>query len=331
MKRLLLLLLSVTLFSCSDEFQTNEELTKQESANRIESESLSVMSYNVYQLPSVLPQYKSKERAVQLLKYITNLSTNSPDVLVIEEGFNARFGNEFLAKIKSIYPYATPLLGLYCSSGGGSTLYPNNWDGYFGNCGNSIFHINGGIIILSKYPILKKYQLIYENQINSPEGLTNRGVAYAVIEKNNKKYHIFGTHTASEQPNYPGSVTRELQFTEMKNFKNFFNIPATEPVIYAGDMNVEFTQNAEYLTMKNKLNGDINYTFNPLTDRGTYSNLNTVVQYQGYTTYNNTLDYIFISKENKLPTEIPVMQRFTASYWGGDISDHDPVYVKYNF
>lgn len=332
MKKLIVLLSFITLYSCSEDNLFSLENANEKTKRLSEvTETLSVMSYNVYQMPSIAPQYKSRERAAELYKYIINLGINTPDVLVIEEGFNARFGDEFLAKIKSLYPYATPLLGLYCSSGGGSTLYPNNWNGYFGNCGNTIFHVNGGTIILSKYPIEKKYQLVFQNKIGSIEGMANRGVAYAVVVKNGKKYHIFGTHTASEQPGYPGKETREKQFAEMRNFKNYFKIPVTEPVIYAGDMNVEFSLTSEYQNMQSILLGGINYTFNPLTQRGTYSNQNTVVQYQGYYNYNNTLDYIFYSKEHKLPAYEPEMKQFVAKYWGGDVSDHDPVYIQYTF
>lgn len=332
MKKLIVLLSVITLYSCSEDTILSSENTNENNKRATQTtETLSIMSYNVYQLPSIAPQYKSKERAAELYKYIINLGTNTPDVLVIEEGFNARFGDEFLAKIKTLYPYATPLLGQYCSSGGGSSLYPNNWDGYFGSCGTSIFHVNGGTIILSKYPIEKKYQLIFQNKISSIEGMSNRGVAYAVVVKNGKKYHVFGTHTASEQPGYPGRTTREKQFTEMRDFKNYFKIPVTEPVIYAGDMNVEYTLTAEYQKMQSILVGGINYTFNPLTQRGTYSNQNTVVLYQGYKDYNNTLDYILYSKEHKLPAFEPEMKQFVAKYSAGDISDHDPVYIKYTF
>lgn len=332
MKKLLLICVALAFVSCSEDSLFSVENAEKSNA-RLSSttETLSVMSYNVYQLPSIMPQYKSKERASELLKYITNLGGNTPDVLVVEEGFNARFGDEFLAKIKATYPYATPLLGLYCNAYGGTALYPNTWDGYFGKCGNSILNVNGGILIFSKFPILKKYQYVFQTQINSAEGLSNRGAVYAVIQKNNKKYHVFGTHTASEQPNYPGRATREKQFTEIRNFKNYFNIPTTEPVIYAGDMNVEYTLTDEYLKMKSLLNGVNNYLFNPLLDRGTYSNQNTVVQYQGFKGYNDTLDYIFLANEHKQPVTISPTQRFTAKYFGGDISDHDPVYVKYAF
>lgn len=204
MKKLLFLLGWFSIVSCSDESAFLLENTKFSVNRFVESaETFSVMSYNVYQLPSILTQYKSKERAVELQKYISNLGTETPDVLVIQEGFNARFSDEFIAKIKSIYPYMSSLLGLYCTSGKGTLLYPNDWDGYYGDCGDTLFHINGGIIILSKYPILKKYQMIFKNKINSPEGLTNRGVAYVIVQKNGKKYHVMGTHTASEQPNFP--------------------------------------------------------------------------------------------------------------------------------
>ncbi|AND63400.1 hypothetical protein AX766_02655 [Flavobacterium covae] len=332
MKKLLFLLGWFSIISCSDESIFLLENTKF-SANRLveSAETFSVMSYNVYQLPSVLTQYKSKERAVELQKYISNLGTETPDVLVIQEGFNARFSDEFIAKIKWVYPYMSSLLGLYCSSGKGTVLYPNDWDGYYGDCGDTLFHINGGIIILSKYPILKKYQMIFKNKINSPEGLTNRGVAYVIVQKNGKNYHVMGTHTASEQPNFPGRLTREKQFEEMKAFKESFKIPNSEPVIYAGDMNVEYTLTDEFQKMKTLLNGTHNYFFNPLTDRGTYSNQNTVVRYQGYNNYNNTLDYIFLDKDHKLPEYITPTNRFTAQYFGGDISDHDPVYTKFVF
>ncbi|ESU23490.1 phospholipase C [Flavobacterium enshiense DK69] len=334
MKKILYFLFVAAMVSCdTEELQNGVNVEKTSSSKLAEvTESLKVMSYNVYQLPSIMPQYKSRDRAAALYTYVSNLGANSPDVLVIEEGFNTNFGNEFLAKIKTLYPYATPLLGLYCGSGGGTSLYPNDWNSYSGACGNSIFYVNGGTIILSKYPILAKHQLVYVNKISSLEGNSNRGVAYAVINKNGKKFHVFGTHTASEQPGYPGRATREKQFAEMRAFKNKFHIPVSEPVIYAGDMNVEYTLTSEYEGMKGILNANVNYYFDPLTIRGTYSNQNTVVQYQGYTDYNNTLDYILYSNEHKLPYQVAPMQQLIAKYPNlGDVSDHDPVLINYVF
>lgn len=334
MRKILYFLFFAALVSCESETLQSESSSTNSTKAKVGevTESLKVMSYNVYQVPSIMTQYKSRERAAALYTYITTLGVNSPDVLVIEEGFNTNFGNEFLAKIRTLYPYATPLLGLYCGPGGGTTLYPNDWNSYSGSCGSSIFYVNGGTIILSKYPILAKHQLVYVNKINSLEGNSNRGVAYAVINKNGKKFHVFGTHTASEQPGYPGRTTRERQFAEMRAFKNSFNIPVSEPVIYAGDMNVEYTLTSEYQGMKNILNATVDYYFNPLTMRGTYSNQNTVMQYQGYTNYNDTLDYILYSNEHKAPDQAAPMQQLIAKYPTlGDVSDHDPVLINYVF
>ena len=120
---------------------------------------------------------------------------------------------------------------------------------------------DGGLIILSKYPIIKSSALVYKNTSSLAEALwrvlggsgevdyyTNKGALYARIDlfpkrKGKKCYiHVFNTHTqAGTGEKY--SLIRKKQFGELKKFiKKCIEDTNGEydgrPIILMGDLNV---------------------------------------------------------------------------------------------
>lgn len=315
-------------FSCSEDesnIEDYESQTKSHESKNINTESLTVLSYNIFHLPGIarIKQYKEEERSKKQLQVLTEM-ISSLDVIIFQEGFNQQVETYLFNKLKNVCPYNTVLVGQYCSTG-------SNWDSVSGDCSNSIFVVNGGVRIFSKYPIGSKKQYVFTNSgFGTADYHSNKGAAYVEVTKNGKKYHIVGTHLQADQGSYNGSSVRLKQLKEIKDWVNGFNIPVSEPLIYAGDMNVQYTDTSSYTSMQSILNSTLSYSFNATTDIGTYSNTNTLVSKE-YPDYNDTLDYILISKEHKQPVSIPEMEVLQFVRGGEDLSDHNAVKTVYSF
>jgi endonuclease/exonuclease/phosphatase family metal-dependent hydrolase len=98
---------------------------------------------------------------------------------------------------------------------------------------------NGGIFIASKWPIVASQDLVYE-ACRWPDCLAAKGVQYAGVEKTvdgrTKRYHMFATHMQA-WGGAEAAAVRSEQAHELAGFVERQDIPATEPVLLAGDLN----------------------------------------------------------------------------------------------
>lgn len=158
---------------------------------------------------------------------------------------------------------------------------------------------------------------------------------YALIDKADQFYHLFGTHVQSGRDN---GALRSEQFKIIENFIRSQAIPSDEPVIIAGDMNIDRYDEAGFAEMRELLkaeqpllratsppaNGAI-YTFD-----GPSNDLN---HNEGVRIY---VDYVLYSVEHARPTEAfnqvriirapePWRQYFWQD-WRHDLSDHYAVH-----
>ncbi|WP_062057861.1 sphingomyelin phosphodiesterase [Aquimarina longa] len=324
----LIFIISALIVSCSEEennLDTDINSKQYQLQTNKNKESLTVLSYNVFHLPGIasIKHYKEVERSKGQYQILKDM-VSSIDVIVFQEGFNNQVNTHLFNKLSNLYPYSTILVGKYCNSG-------SYWNSVAGNCSNSILVVNGGVRIFSKYPIVAKHQYVFNaSAYGTADYYSNKGAVYVEINKNNKNYHIVGTHLQADQGSYEGTSVRLDQLKEIKNWVTGFKIPISEPLIYAGDMNVEYTNIEAYTSMKRILNSKIAYYFDSSVDIGTYSNTNTLVK-EEYPDYNNTLDYILIDKGHKQPISIPEMQVLQFKKKGEDLSDHHPVKTTYYF
>ncbi|WP_435262371.1 sphingomyelin phosphodiesterase [Tenacibaculum sp. nBUS_03] len=343
-KSLVIALSVITFYSCQVEEDTDiaNPISTSSRARQQKTVKLSVMSYNVYQLPQSTIDlggygYKEAERARAFAAKFQDLQrrNETPDVLVIQEAFNNKIrdvlnSNDF----KSIYPHRTRLLGSSC------------YGIHSGDCGVDITNVNGGIRIFSKYPIEDTAEHIWVAK-TYVEGLANKGVSYAAIRKDGERFHIFGTHTNSDSLGSEEEI-RVKQFLEMADFAFVLatnrNISRNEPIIFAGDMN---TEHSEKSVMLNILNSHLNFPNIEYTgavdhDEASYSYKNSVVKNTylkeegADQLYNNTLDFVVYSRDYKQPEGRPQMKvtplkAHSGSGYSGDISDHHPVVVDFTF
>ena len=123
--------------------------------------------------------------------------------------------------------------------------------------------VNGGVIILSKHPILVEYNKVFDTECESVDCIACKGVVYCRIQLENKNIvNVLSTHFQAWDT-CKGRRIRRQQAICVKKFIDSLHIPKDEPVILVGDLNLDFyNHNTElhYLLgiMKLKLN-----KFNP--------------------------------------------------------------------
>ena len=282
-----------------------------------------LLAYNVFMLPAAFASWSESQRA----EFIANAEViEGYDAIIFSELFHNSASNKLLSMIKDKYPYQTPVLG----------RSKNGWDETLGayDAPTGGFE-DGGVSIVSKWPIEAKVQYIYTEACGVADESANKGFVYVRLNKKGALYHVIGTHTQAEDVGafacYEGEPARirQSQFKELNNFVVSRNISASEIVFIGGDMNV-ILESDEYPQMLSTLNvsspdeyAGARFSWDPMT--------NGIVNYK-YPQYSGQqLDYIFISASHAQPsywhnlTMDPTSPVWFNEYNFQEYSDHYPV------
>ncbi|MEW5632914.1 sphingomyelin phosphodiesterase [Streptomyces hydrogenans] len=198
---------------------------------------LKVLTYNTFLFSKTLyPNWGQdhRARAIPAAPYF-----QGQDVVVIQEAFDNSSSDALKANAAAAYPHQTPVVGRSKSG----------WDAT-GGAYSATTPEDGGVTILSKWPIVRKEQYVYKDACGS-DWYSNKGFAYAVLDVNGSRVHVVGTHAQSTDPGCSAGEAAQMrsrQFKAMDAFLDAKNIPAGEQVIVAGDMNVD-SRTPEYATM----------------------------------------------------------------------------------
>ena len=117
--------------------------------------------------------------------------------------------------------------------------------------------IDSGLVILSRYEILEKDEVIY-TQGKGVDRLCSKGSLYIKIKPFNTHLHIFTTHLQAEY--FTEDFKTFIQYREVKKsqlieFKNFVNNKtqlSNDPIFIAGDFNVDGRENNEKFKLKSR-------------------------------------------------------------------------------
>ncbi|MFE6163825.1 sphingomyelin phosphodiesterase [Streptomyces sp. NPDC056486] len=199
--------------------------------------ALKVLTYNAFLMSKNLyPNWGQDHRA----KAIPAAGFfQGKDVVVLQEAFDNSSSDALKANAADRYPHQTPVMG----------RGKDGWDAA-GGAYSSVTPEDGGVTVLSKWPILRKEQYVYKDACGS-DSYSNKGFVYAQLNVNGKKVHVVGTHTQSTDPGCgsgEAAATRSSQLKEMDAFLDAKNIPADEQVMVAGDFNVD-SHSGEYASM----------------------------------------------------------------------------------
>ncbi|MGW2746463.1 sphingomyelin phosphodiesterase [Streptomyces sp. NPDC001450] len=199
--------------------------------------ALKVLTYNVFLMSKNLyPNWGQDHRAAEIPKASF---FHGNDVVVLQEAFDNSSSNALKSAAAAEYPYQTPVVG----------RSKDGWDAT-GGAYSYTTPEDGGVTVLSKWPIVHKEQYVYKDACGA-DWWSNKGFAYVVLDVNGTKVHVVGTHAQSTDPGCgagEAAAMRSRQFKAMDAFLDAKNIPADEEVLLAGDLNVD-SRSGEYASM----------------------------------------------------------------------------------
>ncbi|MBP0450857.1 sphingomyelin phosphodiesterase [Kitasatospora sp. RG8] len=285
--------------------------------------ALNVLTYNVFLMSKNLyPNWGQDYRAKAIA---ASDVFQGHDVVVLQEAFDNAASDLLTSQASAAYPYHTPVVGR-------ST---DGWDATGGSY-TSASPEDGGVTLLSKWPILRKEQYVFKDACGS-DYWSNKGFVYAVLDVNGVRTHVVGTHLQSTDTGcsagQPAAV-RAAQLKAMKAFIDGKNIPAAEPVLLAGDLNID-SHGSEYPSLLANANVAPATTRNGWADSfDTVDNSIAAYRYPGEP--KEDLDYVLYRADHAQPASYTnTVVRFhsspwTVSSWGKsytytDLSDHYPL------
>ncbi|MFE7354350.1 sphingomyelin phosphodiesterase [Streptomyces sp. NPDC057543] len=199
--------------------------------------SLRVLTYNTFLMSKNLdPNWGQDHRAAEIPKASF---FQGQDVVVLQEAFDNSASDALARNASAQYPYRTPVVGRSKSG----------WDAT-GGAYSATTPEDGGVTVLSRWPVIRKEQYIYKDACGS-DWWSNKGFAYAELDVNGTKVHVVGTHAQSTDSGCKAGEAAQIrsrQFKQIDAFLDAKNIPASEQVIVAGDMNVD-SRSPEYASM----------------------------------------------------------------------------------
>lgn len=207
------------------------------SAAEATTPSMRVLTYNVFLMSKNLyPNWGQDHRAAEIPK--TSFFRGN-DVVVLQEAFDNAASDALKGAAATEYPYQTPVVGRSKSG----------WDAT-GGAYSSATPEDGGVTVLSKWPIVRKEQYVYKDACGA-DWWSNKGFAYVVLNVNGTKVHVIGTHAQSTDSGCgtgEAASMRSRQFKAIDTFLDARNIPADEQALVAGDLNVD-SRSTEYASM----------------------------------------------------------------------------------
>ncbi|MFJ7277255.1 sphingomyelin phosphodiesterase [Kitasatospora sp. NPDC098663] len=285
--------------------------------------ALDVLTYNTFLMSTTLyPNWGQAHRAQAIASADF---FQGHDVVVLEEAFDNAASDALTAKASAAYPYHTPVVGRSTSG----------WDATSGSY-SAATPEDGGVTLLSKWPILRKEQYVYKDACGS-DYFSNKGFVYAVLNVNGQRTHVVGTHlqsTDSGCSNGQPAAIRAKQLTAMRGFLDAKQIPANEPILLAGDLNID-SHGSEYQALLDNAN------LAPASARtgwpysfDTADNSIAAYRYPGEP--REDLDYVLYRADHARPQQYTnqVLRThsapWTVSSWGKsytytDLSDHYPL------
>ncbi|MFI1200504.1 sphingomyelin phosphodiesterase [Streptomyces sp. NPDC020883] len=284
---------------------------------------LKVLTYNTFLMSKNLYPNWGQDHRAQAIASADFFHGN--DVVVLQEAFDNSSSDALKARAAAEYPHQTPVVGRSRSG----------WDAT-GGAYSAVTPEDGGVTLLSKWPVLRKEQYIYKDACGS-DSFSNKGFVYAVLDVDGTRVHVVGTHTQSTDSGCKAgeaAADRAAQLKELDAFLDAKNIPADEEVMVAGDMNID-SHGSEYDALL--ANADLapadGRTGHPYSFD---TQENSIARYRYPDDPREDLDYVLFRNGHARPTgwrNTVVKEEsapWTVSSWGksytySDLSDHYPV------
>jgi endonuclease/exonuclease/phosphatase family metal-dependent hydrolase len=150
-------------------------------------------------------------------------------VIVFSEAFDDKVRQYLLANLPG-YPHRSRILGQASTVEKKTRMLPAVKNG----------QINGGVLIVSKWPIIKERHKIYKATA-FPDSLSAKGVLGVTVEMKGRRFHVFGTHLQAGKRGKKNSRGPDIRFRQVQDIQKLitkWQIPQAEPVFVAGDLNM---------------------------------------------------------------------------------------------
>ncbi|MFI2184683.1 sphingomyelin phosphodiesterase [Streptomyces sioyaensis] len=293
------------------------------SASAAAAPHLKVLSYNTFLMSKTLYPNWGQDHRAQAIAAADFFQGN--DVVVLQEAFDNSASDALKSRAAAQYPHQTPVVGRSRSG----------WDAT-GGAYSATTPEDGGVTLLSKWPIVHKEQYIYKDACGS-DYFSNKGFVYAVLDVDGTKVHVVGTHTQSTDSGCKAgeaAADRAKQLKEVDAFLDAKDIPADEEVMVAGDLNID-SHGDEYPALLS--NADLapadSRTGHPYSFD---TQENSIAKYRYPNDPREDLDYVLHRNGHARPAgwQNTVVKEesapWTVSSWGKDytytnLSDHYPL------
>lgn len=317
-------------YAQADRDQQQQERPSVNHLLKLPQQNVTILAYNinhlhyVFQL-SLRPRNENPriERLGAALNSIgktpETLHYGIPDVMVLTEVMSNQAANKVSQIVE--FPYQTPRLGNDCDD--------RRFNSIIGCRG---LLLNGGVKILSKFPILSTDGMIFTNRTNG-EQLVNKGALRVRLRapETGVHFNVIGTHmqatnSALQKISSTGQSYRQMQMEEILDWIESLEIPASEPIFICGDFNVEFNS-LEYRSFFHEFPLSVDYEKDETTGgsfsgkfRGDSTNWLTAYHLYGsnVSQTDETLDYIAVHTNHRLPkrlTEMEVLPLKSQESW----------------
>ena len=253
--------------------------------------SWDLLAYNTWLRPRSLFPNRQLQRAGALGAVL-----GGHDVLVLSELFDDRSREVLLAGLREAYPYRTELVG----EDRGALQ-------------------DGGVMILSRWPVVAQGQQLY-GVCSGSDCFAAKGLAYARIERPGCVVHVLGTHAQAG----PATAVRREQLRQLRRFVDALQVPADEPLLIAGDLNVNGV-GAEWERALRTLRAAA-----PPSAAGPWATFDPVRNRNAHGERSLRLDHALYSLGHQLPLRAQQRTRMIEAH-GQPLSDHYAVEGTFEF
>lgn len=185
-----------------------------------------VLTYNIFcPLPEPLRLCGQTERARRVADVIQNIEAqhDSIDAVVFQEVMAPNVQTLILDAMPRIgFPYHTTRLS------------------------QPLTVVTGGALIFSKHPITFEDQTTFGDRCVGSDCFAAKGVVLARICREGQYFNVAGTHLQAWQ-NLEAQAAREQQWKQISDFLQSLRIPAHEPLLLCGDINIDMYLQSDHL------------------------------------------------------------------------------------
>ncbi|MFG2441203.1 sphingomyelin phosphodiesterase [Streptomyces sp. NPDC048508] len=270
-------------------FITPETVNQKSPENAaINSATIKIATSNAMLLPSFIWDEWAQDTRGELIGSAPY--TKNQDIVAFQELMDNTASEKLLNKLKVEYPYATPVVGRSKSG----------WDDTQGDY-SVLTPEDGGVAMVSRWPITRKVQYIYSESCGT-DSLAQKGFAYARVDVSGSPTHVIATHLQADDSACSTGEAAKVRLAQLKEIKAFVDklkVPLNEPIIFAGDMNIN-RYGSEYPKMISALNAaepqydGFPFTMDPIT--------NSIAKERYADEPRQWLDYIVFDKSHAHPS-----------------------------